>query len=104
MKFVVDAHLPPGLSVLLRDGGHDAMHLELPNQNGTADSFLNQISATEQRVLITKDTDFYHSHLLHGRPWKLPLVRTGNVRTRDLKALIGRHLTEIVAALANNSL
>ena len=105
MKFIVDAHLPPALCVLLRDAGHDAIHtLELPQQNRTPDSFLNQLSATEQRVLVTKDSDFYHSHLLHGRPWKLLLVRTGNARTRDLKALFARHLNEIVTALDTNSL
>jgi predicted nuclease of predicted toxin-antitoxin system len=58
----------------------------------------------EQRVVITKDTDFYHSHLLHGKPWKLLLVRTGNIRTRELAALFGRHLPEIIAALEQNSL
>jgi predicted nuclease of predicted toxin-antitoxin system len=105
MKFVVDAHLPPGLCVLLRDAGHDALHtLELPNQNRTTDAFLNQISAAEQRVVVTKDTDFYHSHLLHGKPWKLLLVRTGNARTRDLKSLFARHLDEIVGALNDHSL
>jgi predicted nuclease of predicted toxin-antitoxin system len=105
MKFLVDAHLPPALCVLLREAGHDSLHtLELPNQNRTADSFLNQLSMTEQRALITKDTDFYHSHLLHGRPWKLLLVRTGNARTRDLTALFARHLDEILAALDTHTL
>lgn len=105
MKFLVDAQLPPGLCVLLRHAGHDVIHtLELPRQNQTPDSFLNQLSSAEQRVLITKDTDFYHSHLLHGRPWKLLLVRTGNARTRDLRDLFARHLTEIIPALEVNSL
>ena len=35
---------------------------------------------------------------------KLLLVRTGNIRTRDLKALFARHLPEIIAALELNSL
>ncbi|HUS34767.1 MAG TPA: DUF5615 family PIN-like protein [Verrucomicrobiae bacterium] len=105
MRFLVDAHLPPALCVLLRDAGHDTLHtLELPNQNRTADSFLNELSMTEQRVLITKDTDFYHSHLLHGKPWRLLLVRTGNARTRDLNALFARHLNEIVAAFDAHTL
>jgi len=56
------------------------------------------------RMIVTKDTDFYHSHLLQGRPWKLLLVRTGNIRTRDLKALFQTHLSAIVAALEQNSL
>ena len=105
MKFVVDAHLPPGLCVLLQVAGHDALHtIQLTAQNRTTDEALNTLSLNEQRVLITKDTDFYYSHLLHQKPWKLLLVRTGNIRTRDLKALFERHLTAIVAALEQSSL
>ena len=58
----------------------------------------------EQRVVVTKDSDFYHSHLLHGKPWKLLLVRTGNIRTCEIKALFQTHLSEIIAALEQNSL
>jgi predicted nuclease of predicted toxin-antitoxin system len=58
----------------------------------------------EQRVVVTKDSDFYHSHLLHGKPWKLLLIRTGNIRTRELKRLFEQHLPAIVAALERNSL
>jgi predicted nuclease of predicted toxin-antitoxin system len=105
MRFVVDAHLPPGLCDLLQAAGHDALHTrQLSAQNRTTDEALNTLSVNEQRVVITKDTDFYYSHVLHGKPWKLLLVRTGNIRTRDLKALFERHLSEVVAALEQNSL
>ena len=105
MKFVVDAHLPPGLCALLRAAGHDAVPTrQLPAQNRTPDEAINTLSLREQRVVVPKDSDFYHSHLLHGKPWKLLLVRTGNIRTRDLKGLFQRHLPEIVAALEKKSL
>ena len=105
MNFLVDAHLPPGLCALLQAAEHDAIHTrQLPAQNRTPDEVINTLSLQEQRVVVTKDTDFYHSHLLHGKPWKLLLVRTGNIRTRDLKALFERHLPEIIAALEQNSL
>ena len=55
-------------------------------------------------MVVTKDTDFYHSHLLHRKPWKLLLVRTGNISTRDLTALFQRHLPTIVIAFEANSL
>ena len=58
----------------------------------------------EQRVVISKDTDFYYSHLLQQRPYKLVLVRTGNIRTRELKELFQRQLPAIIQALGNNSL
>jgi predicted nuclease of predicted toxin-antitoxin system len=39
-----------------------------------------------------------------GKPWKLLLLRTGNLGTRDLKELFRQHLAEIVQALEQNSL
>lgn len=105
MNFVVDAHLPPRLCAVLKAAGHDAIHTgQLKAQNQTPDEFINQLSLTEQRVVITKDSDFYHSHLLHRKPWKLLLVRTGNIRTRELTELFQRHLPAIVAAFDGNSL
>ena len=105
MNFLVDAHLPPGLCAVLQHGGHDTVHTrQLTAQNRTPDEVINELSVKEQRVVVTKDTDFYHSHLLHGKPWKLLLIRTGNIRTRDLKALFEAHLPTILAALERNSL
>jgi predicted nuclease of predicted toxin-antitoxin system len=99
MKFVVDAHLPPGLCALLQVAGHDAIHTsQLPAQNRTPDEILNDLSLREQRVVVTKDLDFYHSHVLHGKPWKLLLVRTGNIRAGDLKALFQAHFGELTQA------
>ncbi|MCL4785203.1 MAG: DUF5615 family PIN-like protein [Verrucomicrobia bacterium] len=105
MKFLVDAHLPPGLCVLLGDAGHEAVHTsQLPTQNRTPDQVINDLSLNEQRVVISKDTDFYYSHLLHQKPWKPVLVRTGNISTRDLKALFARNLAAIILALSQSSL
>lgn len=105
MKFLVDAHLPPRLCAVLQAAGHDAIHtIVLTARNQTTDEIINQVSLAEMRVVVTKDTDFYHSHLLHGKPWKLLLVRTGNISTRDLTALFERHLTAIVGAFEANSL
>lgn len=105
MKFLVDAHLPPGICALLQAAGHEAIHTrQLPAQNQTPDQVINDLSVRDQRVVISKDTDFYYSHLLLQRPHKLLLIRTGNIRTRELKALFEAHLAEIVQALEANSL
>lgn len=77
MKFLVDAHLAASLCALLQQAGHNAIHTNhLAAQNQTSDEVINEISLREHRVVVTKDSDFYHSHLLHGKPWKLMLVRT----------------------------
>ena len=105
MNFLIDAHLPPGLCALFQAAGHDAVHTsQLPAQNQTPDEILNRLSLREKRVLVTKDLDFYHSHLLHGKPWKLLLVRTGNIRSRDLISLLQKHLPAVIQALENSSL
>ena len=105
MRFLVDAHLPRSLCALLAQHGHDALHtLDLPARNATKDRVINQVSLDDQRVVITKDTDFFYSHLLQGRPWKLLLVKTGNISTRDLRALFEHSLPAIEAALQAHTL
>ena len=105
MKFLVDAHLPPSLAAALRAAGHDAVHTrDLPAQNRTRDGVINEISLQDQRVVITKDTDFFYSHILQGRPWKLLLVRMGNIGASELRELFARHLPAILAALQTHSL
>lgn len=59
MKFLVDAHFPRRLCAMLARRGHDATHtLDLPSGNTTKDRVINQLSFDEQRVVVSKDTDF----------------------------------------------
>jgi predicted nuclease of predicted toxin-antitoxin system len=105
MRFLVDAHLPRRLCAMLVQHGHDASHtLDLPAGNTTKDGAINQLSIDQQRVVISKDTDFFYSHLLHGRPWKPLLVKTGNISTRDLRSLLERNLPAIEAAFQPHTL
>jgi predicted nuclease of predicted toxin-antitoxin system len=96
MKFVVDAHLPRRLAIFLQQAGFDALHtLDLTRGNRTPDSWINQLSLTEQRVVITKDADFVDSFWLRQEPWKLLLVSTGNIRNAELIALFQANLEQI---------
>ena len=64
----------------MRDAGHDTIHtLDLPDANRTTDAEINELSARDLRVVITKDTDFVDSFLLFHRPYKLLLISTGNI-------------------------
>jgi len=48
MKFLVDAHLPPGLCGLLRSAGHDGCHTsQLTDKNLTTDGVINRVSVRE---------------------------------------------------------
>jgi predicted nuclease of predicted toxin-antitoxin system len=105
MKFLVDAHLPPSLCGLLLAAGHSAIHTSnLPAKNLTPDNVINSLSTRDKLVVISKDTDFYYSHLLRQQPYKLVLVRTGNIRLRELLDLFARNLPAIEQALESHSL
>ena len=105
MKFLVDAHLPAGLCAVLARHGHAAKHtLDLPEKNSTKDAVINQISIDEERVVISKDSDFFYSHLVLGKPWKLVLVKTGNTSTDELCSLFERQLPEVETALEQHTL
>ena len=102
MNFLVDAHLPRHLALLLRDHGYDAIHiLDLAEGNRTTDSRINEISESERRVVITKDADFVNSFLVSKRPYKLLLISTGNISNQELEGLFVRNLPAIVLALTN---
>ncbi len=57
-----------------------------------------------ERIVISKDSDFFYSHLVLGRPWKLVLVKTGNMAKEELCSLFERHLSEMEAALEQYTL
>ena len=103
MNFLVDAQLPRRLCLRLRALGHDAVHtLDLPQGNRTPDAVINQLSLDEHRVVITKDTDFVDSLIVQGRPYKLLLVSTGNIRNTELETLLLSNLEAIVAGFATH--
>lgn len=96
MKVLVDAHLPRRLCAMFVRQGHDALHtLDLPTGNTTTDPLINQLSVREHRIVVTKDSDFFYSHVLHGHPWKLLLIKTGNISAQDHCAVLERNLPTI---------
>lgn len=104
MKFLVDAQLPLRLARCLQDAGHDVLHTqELPEQNSTPDSTINQISLERERIVVTKDLDFLESFLIRQQPYKLLLVTTGNIKNSELEALFLNNLEQIVTLLEQHN-
>lgn len=101
MKFIIDAQprggpLPQLLAVWLKDRGFDAIHtLELPEANRSDDSEIITVADRDDRVVISKDSDFFDDHILRGKPKKLLVVKTGNIKNRDLIRLFERNIERI---------
>jgi predicted nuclease of predicted toxin-antitoxin system len=89
VRVVIDAQLPAREADWFRAAGCDAVHtLDLPHGNRTPDDQVTAVADAEDRWVVTKDADFVTSHLLHGRPAKLIVISTGNIRNPDLEALL----------------
>jgi len=88
MKFLVDAQLPYGIALFLRDKGFDALHTnDLPDREYTTDSQIRCIAVSENRIVVTKDSDFVDSFILKKIPEKLLIVTTGNIKNKQLFSL-----------------
>jgi predicted nuclease of predicted toxin-antitoxin system len=100
MRFLVDAQLPRRIVAWLEAQGFDTLHtLDLPDGNQTTDAAIATLAVREQRIVITKDSDFVDSFILQREPEKLLLVSTGNITNADLESLLARNLATIIAAL-----
>jgi len=104
VKFLVDAQLSRKIASFLIENDHDAIHtLDLPNKNATSDLEINRISISEQRIVISKDVDFYNRYLTKLEPYKLLYVNTGNLSTKALIDLIDKNIENIIEQIEYNS-
>ena len=105
MRFLVDAQLPPLVAAILREHGHDAVHTRsLVKHNNTPDSDILSICQHEDRVLITKDLDFYHSKTVRNMPHQLVMVKVGNMRAQAFLDLVKRNVGLLCTALEQGEL
>ncbi len=74
---------------------------DLPQQNTTSDSTINDISIEQELVVITKDADFVDSFFTIQKPSKLLLVSTGNIRNSELEEIFNNNLSTLVNLLKN---
>lgn len=105
MKFIVDAQLPKSLSDFLNEKGFDSLHtLNLPDANKSKDSDIIKLADHENRIVVSKDSDFLESYLIHFKPKKLLLVATGNIPNRKLLEIFNKNIEVIIEMLSKSNL
>ncbi len=92
MKVIVDSQLPKLLAIILSELGHESIHtINLPNGDESSDTETINYSLENDLIVITKDSDFFHSHILFEKPRKLLFVNTGNIKNRQLLDLFRKN-------------
>ena len=70
MKFIIDAQLPKEIAWIFKNRGFDAINTDdLPDKERTTDNQIREISVNENRIVITKDTDFVDSYFVNRVPY-----------------------------------
>lgn len=93
IKFLIDAQLPFSLAKFLNEKGFDVRHTnDLPSKDRTTDDEIRNLASEENRIVITKDSDFFASYILSKSPARLLLVSTGNIINKHLFALFDKNV------------
>ena len=96
LKFIVDTQLPPKLSKLLVTWGFDAIHTtSFPDGHLLDDHEIIQIAILENRIVVTKDNDFFDNYLLNGIPPPVLLLQFGNIHNDELIRLFNSNISAI---------
>lgn len=104
MRVLVDAQLPKRLAHFLSTLDIDAKHtLEFPKQNATPDQEIIELADQQERIVVTKDSDFLDNYILQGQPQKLLIVSTGNINNNDLIRLFKQNIETIKSLFEENT-
>jgi predicted nuclease of predicted toxin-antitoxin system len=103
LKFIIDTQLPPKLAKYLRDKGCPTIHTSYyPNGHLLDDSTIIDIAIRENRIVITKDSDFLDNFLLNGVPPKVLMLQFGNISNLELIGLFDKEIGQIMDIFSNN--
>jgi predicted nuclease of predicted toxin-antitoxin system len=98
-RFLIDAQLPPGLAVHLRECGHIAEHVNRVRLGGTADIAVWNYAKRHGATLVTKDEDFLAFSRREPSGPQVVWIRIGNIGSDALWHRIEPVLSEIIDSL-----
>lgn len=104
LRFIVDTQLPPSLTAKLIEWGFDAIHTtSFDNRDLLSDSNIRKIAIEQNRIIITKDTDFWEYYLVKNSPPKVFLVELGNISNKNLFHIIEANTKSLVELFVNQN-
>ena len=88
MKFLVDNQLPLALSRFLAARGCDCQHVADIGFEGASDAAIWRYAHEDERIVISKDEDFFYLASREETKARFLWIRFGNCRTSALIAAI----------------
>lgn len=103
LQFIVDTQLPPSLADFFREKGYDSTHVvNYPLGALTSDYEIIEIAKKENRIIVSKDIDFFDYFLLKNYPPAILLLQVGNIKNRELFVFMENNLVEICNLFTEN--
>ncbi len=96
IRFLIDTQLPPVLATYLLSKGYDSIHTTFfENGHLLQDNEISIIAKNENRIIVTKDSDFFDRYVVYGSPPRVLLLQFGNIRNADLLKYFERELEKM---------
>ncbi len=103
MKFLIDAQLPPALTLWLRELGHEAVHVAEAGLREADDTTIWAHALRTDAIIMTKDEDFAARSARETAGPVIIWLRVGNTTNRALRAWIEPRLPGTLELLAQGS-
>ncbi len=106
MKLLLDANLSPRVARLLKEAGHDAIHVADIGLLTATDPMILRAAAKEERILLTADSDFGALLALGSlaSPSVLLLRSADHLRPSEQAELIAANLPQIAEDLGKGAI
>lgn len=103
LKFIIDTQLPPALKFIFMKHGLDAIHTtDFSRGHLMNDKQIKEIAVKQNRIVVTKDNDFFENYFLSGAPPKVLFIEIGNSRNAELFRFIEEKIARVKKLFANN--
>lgn len=101
MKLLIDQNIAQRVAALLRDAGHDAVHVADRGLSAAADHEILELARAEERIVVSEDTDFgaLLAHAGTDTPSFVLLRGADPLAPEDQAALLDANLPSVADAL-----
>lgn len=102
MKLLFDQNISPRIAKLLEKEFQEATQVRLIGLEDAADSEIFDFARRNQYSIVTFDSDFVDLSLVKGFPPKIIWLRTGNLTTKSIAALLLTNKQFVLSFIASN--